>query len=407
MTYIIEETRTKEENFPFSKGKGEHGMDEVIIRNLHLTDFQQPNMLPQIIHKFSQEEYYPALEKQIEQNVRAEQRKFEGFTDMEMMYYYVHQRKHIRKNRDRKHNTKIEYLRNLLQFYRYLAESQEFLKEDTKDDSSSSLFRYLRPWHMRHYQEYLQMASLGKGGKPYAAATLDGKLTILKSFLKWLYTSKHTDFPLHEEFLGTSLSEEDIPNRDLYYHEVKQLLDYYHNHPMYHALLTMLAMTGLRVREVAEAKWGNLYLDPLSGHYRLKGVGKRNKPFDKYISPVLFERIVKYRQRRRVNIQINLNDNSPLFPDREGNHYNYKNLSNLISRAIEKSDLPFLSQRKEKVTPHFFRHFYAIYSRQQGADIFLIQKELGHQDRRTTERYLEKVLQREQEIGMLWNEDNF
>ncbi|NGY89418.1 site-specific integrase [Bacillus megaterium] len=53
-----------------------------------------------------------------------------------------------------------------------------------------------------------------------------------------------------------------------------------------------------------------------------------------------------------------------------------------------------MKERADRITPHYFRHFYAIYSRQQGADIFLIQKELGHSDRKTTERYLEKVLQR-------------
>ncbi len=38
---------------------------------------------------------------------------------------------------------------------------------------------------------------------------------------------------------------------------------------------------------------------------------------------------------------------------------------------------------------------------------FSIQKELGHSDRKTTERYLEKVLQREQEIGLMWKEQDF
>ncbi|MEH7290905.1 hypothetical protein V7134_10860 [Priestia megaterium] len=53
--------------------------------------------------------------------------------------------------------------------------------------------------------------------------------------------------------MRTSLSEQEIPNRDLYYHEVKQLLDYYKDHTINYGLLTMLAMTGLRVQEIANA----------------------------------------------------------------------------------------------------------------------------------------------------------
>ncbi|MBV6737665.1 tyrosine-type recombinase/integrase [Priestia megaterium] len=82
--------------------------------------------------------------------------------------------------------------------------------------------------------------------------------------------------------MRTSLSEQEIPNRDLYYHEVKQLLDYYKDHTINYGLLTMLAMTGLRVQEIANASWGDVYLDSLSGHYRLRGVGKGGKNLISY-----------------------------------------------------------------------------------------------------------------------------
>ncbi|XIG94835.1 hypothetical protein C1N86_28570 (plasmid) [Priestia aryabhattai] len=86
---------------------------------------------------------------------------------------------------------------------------------------------------------------------------------------------------------------------------------------------------------------------------------------------------------------------------------NIRTISNYIVRTIERTELPFVKERTDRITPHYFRHFYAIYSRQQGADIFLIQKELSHSDRKTTERYLEKDLQREQEIGLMWKEQDF
>ncbi|MUL34452.1 site-specific integrase [Priestia megaterium] len=104
---------------------------------------------------------------------------------------------------------------------------------------------------------------------------------------------------------------------------------------------------------------------------------------------------------------LNTSNQGPLFPTKDGGYYQYKNLSNYIVCIIVRTELPFVKERTDRITPHYFRHFYAIYSRQQGADVFLIQKELGHSDRKTTERYLEKVLQREQEIGPVWKEQDF
>ncbi|MDW8518287.1 tyrosine-type recombinase/integrase [Priestia flexa] len=358
--------------------------------------------LHQIVSLMLDSTYYDALQERNEHYQRKNEDLFNSFTDEEMMYYYVHQRKHIRKDRERKETTKTEYLRILLQFYQYAVESESFLRQDLDYYIEETILKNLRPWHIRNFQEYLSTVLLGKGGKPYSPATLDAKMTILKSFMKWLYETKYIQHPLHKEILSTSLSEQEIPNRDLYYHEVKQLLDYYKDHPINYGLLTMLAMTGLRIQEIAKASWGDVYLDSLSGHYRLRGAGKGGKRFDKLLHPSLYERILAFRERRHVSTVLNPSDQGPLFPTKNGDYYQYKNLSNYIVRIIERTELPFVKERTDKITPHYFRHFYAIYSRQQGADIFLIQKELGHSDRKTTERYLEKVLQREQELGLLW-----
>lgn len=382
-------------------------MNELTLVKEHLDLKHHFQNLNRITSKWVEPSYYPVLELRIEHNERWNLNKFTEFKDEEMMYYYLHQRKHIRSSRERKANTKTEYLRNLFQFYKHAVESEHFLKHDVEDYQEGSILKNLRTRHIKRYQEYISTALLGKGNKPYSPATIDVKVTILKGFFKWLYEVEYIIYPLHRDFLSTTLAEEDIPNRDLYYHEVKQLLEFYKDHPINHALLTMLAMTGLRIQEIAAARWCDLYFDVLSGHYRLRGVGKRDKPFDRLIHQVLYDRILIFRRRRKVSTQIDIADKSPLFPTKDGNHYTFKNLSNYIIRMIEKTGLPFVKQRETKITPHSFRHFYAIYSRQQGADIFLIQKELGHSDRKTTERYLEKVLQREQEVGLLWNQEHF
>ncbi|NGY85422.1 hypothetical protein F6Y05_04055 [Bacillus megaterium] len=124
--------------------------------------------------------YYDALEERNEHHQRKNDDMFSDFTDEEMMYYYVHKRKHIRKDRERKENTKTEYLRTLLQFYQYAVKSESFLRQDVDYYIEETIFKNLRPWHIRNYQDYLSTALLGKGGKPYSPATLDAKMTILK-----------------------------------------------------------------------------------------------------------------------------------------------------------------------------------------------------------------------------------
>ncbi|WP_074683353.1 hypothetical protein [Priestia aryabhattai] len=53
----------------------------------------------------------------------------------------------------------------------------------------------------------------------------------------------------------------------------EEMMYYYKDYPINHALLTMLAMTRLRVQEISKSSWGDVYLDSLSVHYRLRGVG--------------------------------------------------------------------------------------------------------------------------------------
>lgn len=347
------------------------------------------------------------LEDVIINNERLNKPSMDQLSDEAVIYYFVHKRKHIRKSKNRSSNSKIEYSRVLLQFYTYLKQNKEFFIQDVHEFDSGSLLKNLRPRHIKAYQEYLSTAPLGRKGKPYSAATLDFKSAVIKSFLKYLYECSYIDQPLNTHMLSTSISKDEIPNKDLYYHEVKQILDFYENNPITHGLLTTLAMTGLRIQEVSKAKMKDLYYDALTGKYRLRGVGKGNKQFDCLIHEVNFERIMLFRKRRRMSTNLDPTDESPLFATKKHKPYTHKNLSNFVIREIEKTKLPFLQHRESRITPHSFRHFFAIYSRQMGADILEIQQALHHQDRRTTERYLEKVLEREKEVSSRWDPSQF
>ncbi|KRD87773.1 hypothetical protein ASE51_26545 [Bacillus sp. Root147] len=74
--------------------------------------------------------FYDSLEERNERHQRKNEDMFSDFTDEVIMYSYAHQRKHIRKARDRerKENTKAEYLRIMLQFSQYAVENESILR---------------------------------------------------------------------------------------------------------------------------------------------------------------------------------------------------------------------------------------------------------------------------------------
>jgi len=77
---------------------------------------------------------------------------FDGFSDLEMIYYYVHQRKDIQTSKQRKQSTKMEYIRELIQFYKYLKQSEDFIRKDVEIYHESSLFKNLKQRHIEAYQ---------------------------------------------------------------------------------------------------------------------------------------------------------------------------------------------------------------------------------------------------------------
>jgi integrase len=106
---------------------------------------------------------------------------------------------------------------------------------------SSSLWH-----HVSWYQEWLKKETPLRNGKiGYSITTMSRKIIVIKSFLKWLHEVGYIKIPLHTAFLNNEVRMKDRPDRDLSYEEVKALIDHYRNHSLNHALLTLLATTGL------------------------------------------------------------------------------------------------------------------------------------------------------------------
>lgn len=93
--------------------------------------------------------------------------------------------------------------------------------------------------------------------------------------------------------------------------------------------------------------------------------------------------------------------------DRNQRHYTTKNLSNYIVKIILDTNLPLLEGRESNISPHLFRHAFAIFLFRAGADLYTIQKELGHKDPKTTARYLEKSIRKSNSAGYFIKDNSF
>lgn len=325
---------------------------------------------------------------------------YSQLNDIEMIYLFVHNEKDLNDEKNRKENTKREYLRDLLIFYKQLLELATAIELQIEEPFNYRLFKKLTNRHLRKYQEWLKQAPLGKGGKTYSVATLNRKMIIIKGFFSFLFEVKYLEYPLHKNMKSSNVRAEDRPVKELTSTEVSLILKEFKNHPILYGVLSVLATTGIRVNELCTARVCDLY--HIDEDYWLTVVGKGNKKREVLIHQPVFEAIQGFRLRRRLSNKIDPGDTSPLFVTAAGNAYSYKYLSNYITTNINKLNLDFIKIRSTPVTPHFFRHAWAIYSDENGASLTQIQEGLDHKDIRTTQIYLKRKHARKNNASRTW-----
>ncbi len=341
--------------------------------------------------------FYNQIQDRIDESGETD---YSPFNDLEMIYLFVHQQKDLNEKKNRKENTRREYLRDLLIFYKQLVQLSELLSLPIEEISEYKLLKNLTHRHIRKFQEWIVTAPLGKNKKPYSPATLNRKMVIIKSFLTFLYENKYIETPLHQKMKSSHVREIDRPYKDLNVNEVLEILSRCKDHPILYGIVSVLATTGIRIQELCTARVCDLsYVD---GDYWLKVNGKGNKEREVLIFPNVLEAIKEFRLRRRMEFKLDRSDTSPLFTTAKGKSYHYKYLSNYVTRKINELDLNFIQMRKTPITPHFFRHAWALISSDQGVSIQQIQESLGHSDIKTTMIYLKRKMARKNNAAHAW-----
>lgn len=382
----------------------------------------------------------PILRDQIEKNEASSFYEFEGFNDTMILCHYLYRDTHINKNRGKSKSTIETYRKVIVQFildcHKYSLDiGIDITSPVVLKNGEVSLFKSLGKRHMQRYVDWLNTKSpYAQKNGPYKPASLSQKVNILKGFFKKLFEWNYIDFPLHLGFQSTSLTEADRPNRDAGAKHVKYLLQLFEetgNVPMF-SIIHVLTTTGIRNAEFCRLKVGDVVYDSINESYYINIIAKGNKLRQVPLRKKTLDSINLFRYVRGLpsfSEAVKTDPNAPLFTTNKGTAYDPSYLSKYFQRQIdglpkEKRDelrhvfaynerenpldenSPIV-QKEMKITPHMFRHSFAIISKQSGVELQRISQSLGHENLQTTKIYLEKVMALESHAINSWDDSIF
>ena len=143
------------------------------------------------------------------------------------------------------------------------------------------------------------------------------------------------------------------------------------------ALLEVLYSCGLRVSELVNLKFSDLFSD--EGFVRV--IGKGNKERLVPLSMSVEKEIQTYVENMRAKLTIKQGHENFIFLNRRGTQLTRVMVFIIIKDLASKIDL------QKKISPHTFRHSFATHLIEGGANLRAIQEMLGHESIITTEIY--------------------
>ena len=150
------------------------------------------------------------------------------------------------------------------------------------------------------------------------------------------------------------------------------------------AILWLLWDTGIRLAELCDLRLANF--DRQKGVIIVHGKGNKERrvALGRNALRTLLLYIDRYRQDRETLLALgNLNEDH-VFLSEGGSPFTRRGVDMLFQRIRRRSDLP----KGKRISPHIFRHTFAVRYLMLGGDIYTLQEILGHEDIATIKNYM-------------------
>jgi integrase/recombinase XerD len=142
-----------------------------------------------------------------------------------------------------------------------------------------------------------------------------------------------------------------------------------------------MLVTGVRVSELAGARWNQVFLDP-QGRLCLLVHGKGGKSRVVVLPEQIWSRIVEFRTRRGLPTELDEGGSTSLIAHGGTTPYSRQGLLALVKRVAARAGL------RKRVSPHWLRHSYGTLVALADVPVFEIQASMGHADITTSQRYV-------------------
>lgn len=232
--------------------------------------------------------------------------------------------------------------------------------------------------------------------KKYKQKTIKRKIASIKAFYSYLEEEELVEQnpfrKIKVKFKETVILPRIIPRE-----EIEQLLNYiyaslsslsgiqYKHSLRDAAVIEVFFATGARVYEISNIRAENINLN--SGLIRIMGKGRKER-YIQISNTAVLDILRKYYEENKPEIK----KSGYFFINNRGNRYTEQSIRLMLKKYTLKGGI------QRKITPHMFRHSFATYLIEEGADVSCVQQLLGHSSIKTTQIYIHVAAKKQADI---------